>query len=48
MTATMDNYIAAIRDRSSNTLMIGERMPMTPADAWTLEALARAWVTPLR
>ena len=48
LTAAMDNYIAAITDGTSNTLMVGERMPMTPADAWTLEALARAWVTPLR
>ena len=46
--AVGDNAEAAITDGTSNTLMVGERMPMTPADAWTLEALARAWVTPLR
>ena len=48
LTAAMDNYIAAVRDGTSNTLMIGERAAMTAADAWTLEVLARAWVTPLR
>jgi hypothetical protein len=48
LAAAMDTYIAAVTDGTSNTLMVGERMPMTPADAWTLEALARAWVTPLR
>ena len=48
LTAAMDSYIAAAKDGTSNTLMIGERAPMTAADAWTLEVLARAWVTPLR
>jgi prepilin-type N-terminal cleavage/methylation domain-containing protein len=48
MTTATDSYIAAVRDGTSNTLMIGEYVPMTAADAWTLEVLARAWVTPLR
>ena len=48
LTMSMDSYIAAVKDGTSNTLMIGERPPMTAADAWTLEVLARAWVTPLR
>ena len=48
LTMAMDSYIAAVKDGTSNTLMVGERPPMTAADAWTLEVLARAWVTPLR
>jgi prepilin-type N-terminal cleavage/methylation domain-containing protein len=48
MTAAMDSYIAAVKDGTSNTFLAGERPPMTPADAWTLEVLARAWITPLR
>jgi prepilin-type N-terminal cleavage/methylation domain-containing protein len=48
LTMAMDSYITAVKDGTSNTLMIGERAPMTAADAWTLEVLARAWVTPLR
>jgi hypothetical protein len=48
LTTAMDGYLAAVTDGTSNTLMIGEVVPMTRADAWTLEVLARAWVTPLR
>ncbi len=48
LTMAMDSYLAAVKDGTSNTLMIGERPPMTVADAWTLEVLARTWVTPLR
>ena len=48
LTTATDSYIAAVKDGTSNTLMVGERAPMTAADAWTLEVLARAWVTPLR
>ena len=48
LTMAMDSYILAVKDGTSNTLMIAERPPMTAADAWTLEVLARAWVTPLR
>ena len=48
LTMAMDSYITAVKGGTSNTLMAGERPPMTAADAWTLEVLARAWVTPLR
>ena len=48
LTMAMDSYITAVKDGTSNTLMSGERPPMTAADAWTLEVLARTWVTPLR
>jgi hypothetical protein len=48
LTMAMDSYITAVKDGTSNTLMSGERPPMTAADAWTLEVLARSWVTPLR
>jgi prepilin-type N-terminal cleavage/methylation domain-containing protein len=46
MTIAMENYIAAVRDGTSNTIMFGEYSPMTAADAWTLEVLARTWAPP--
>jgi hypothetical protein len=48
LTTAMDSYITAVRDGTSNTLLVGERPPMSAAAAWTLEVLARAWVTPLQ
>ena len=48
LTTAMDSYIAVLKDGTSNTLMLGERPPMTAANAWTLEVLARTWVSPLR
>jgi prepilin-type N-terminal cleavage/methylation domain-containing protein/prepilin-type processing-associated H-X9-DG protein len=44
--AAVGRYLEGISDGTSNTLMVGERPPLSVADARTLELLARAWSTP--